>query len=93
METSEFKISISVKSYDEKNSENDRNIYDAEKRLISKLLKTLILNLNRKHGDLDEGCVKNSLLYLLYFPRNKPSKSVTVGPGRTRPVQRFKRFS
>ena len=28
--------------------------------------------------NLNEGCVKISLLYLAYFPRNKPSKSVTV---------------
>ena len=33
MKPSEFKISISVKSYDEKPAENYRNCYVAEKRI------------------------------------------------------------
>ena len=37
MEKSDFKISLSVESYDEKTAENYRNCYDAEKHLISKL--------------------------------------------------------
>ena len=32
--------------------------------------------------DLNKDCVKISLPYLSYFPRNKPSKSVTVESGR-----------
>ena len=32
--------------------------------------------------DLNEGCVKISRPYISYFPRNKPSKRVTVGPDR-----------
>ena len=33
--------------------------------------------------DLNENCVIISrLFYLLYFPRNRPSKSVTIGPCR-----------
>ena len=32
--------------------------------------------------DLNEDCVKMLCPYLLYFPRNKASKSVTVGSGR-----------
>ena len=32
--------------------------------------------------DLDKDCVKISRPYLLNFSRNKPSKSVMVGPGR-----------
>ena len=32
--------------------------------------------------DLSENCVKISRPYILYFPINKPSKSVTFGPGR-----------
>ena len=35
--------------------------------------------------DLNEDCVQISRSYLLYFPRNKSSNSVTVGP-----VNRFK---
>ena len=35
MKPSEFKISISVETYDEKTTENDRNCYVAEKRTIS----------------------------------------------------------
>ena len=37
-------ISISVESYDEKTAGNYRNCYAAEKRLVFKLLKILILN-------------------------------------------------
>ena len=33
--------------------------------------------------DLNEYRVKTLCTYLLYFPRNKPSKSVTVGKGRS----------
>ena len=32
--------------------------------------------------DLNEDCVKFSRLYLLYFLRNMPSKSVMVGPSQ-----------
>ena len=37
MKLSEFKISISVKNYDEKTTENYRNTYVAEKHIVSKL--------------------------------------------------------
>ena len=37
--------------------------------------------------------MKISLIHLIYFPKNKLSKSVTVGPVRGRPVHRFKQFS
>ena len=43
MKPSEFKISISVESYDEKPAENYRNDYVAEKRIVSKLLKIKLL--------------------------------------------------
>ena len=39
MKASELKISISVESNGEKNVENDRNCYFAEKRIVSKLSK------------------------------------------------------
>ena len=35
--SSEFKISISVESYDEKTAENYRNCYVAEKRIVFKI--------------------------------------------------------
>ena len=41
---SEFKNSISVKSYDEKTVENYRNCYVAENRIVSKLSKISIPN-------------------------------------------------
>ena len=41
---------------------------------------------------LNEDCVKISGSYLSYFLINKPSKSVTAGPGRVGPVHHFKRF-
>ena len=43
MKPSEFKISISVESYDEKNAENYRNYYVAEKHIVSKLSEISIL--------------------------------------------------
>ena len=66
MVPSDFKIFHSVKSYDKKNSLKIPKFYVAEKRIISKLSKLLIPNFKP---------------YLLYFLRNKPSKSVTVGSG------------
>ena len=40
MEPSEFKISISVKTYDEKTAENYRNCYVAEMHIVFKLSET-----------------------------------------------------
>ena len=85
MQQSEFKISIPVKSYDEKTAEKYRNCYVAEKQR-SQILIAQIEYLN-------EDCVGISGPYLVYFMRNKPSRSVTVGPGRVGPVHHFKRFS
>ena len=39
---SEYKILISIESYDEKAAENYRNCYVAEKRIVPKLSKTSI---------------------------------------------------
>ena len=44
LKPSEFKISISVESYDEKTTENDRYCYVAKKRIVFKLAKTSIPN-------------------------------------------------
>ena len=78
MKLLELKISISVESYDEKTAENYRNCYVAEKRIVSKFKLTRSQICIAQIEDLNEVCVKNSRLYLLYFPRNKPSESVTV---------------
>ena len=43
---SEYEISLSVKSYDEKNVENYQNYYIIEKSIVSKLSKISIPNLN-----------------------------------------------
>ena len=48
MKLSEFKIFISVESYDEKTSENYRNCYVAEKCRLSKLLKISIPDFDTK---------------------------------------------
>ena len=53
MEPSEFKISISVESYDEKTAENDRNCYVAEKRIISKVSKISIPNFDSINWTLE----------------------------------------
>ena len=44
MKTSEFKISISVERYDEITTENYRNGYVAEKRIVSKTIKDVCPN-------------------------------------------------
>ena len=44
IQSSKFKITISVESYDVKTAENYRNYYVAEKRIVSKLSKTSIQN-------------------------------------------------
>ena len=49
MEQSELKISISVEIYDKKTAENDRNCNVAEKRIVFKLSKISIPNLNSKN--------------------------------------------
>ena len=72
MKPLDFNASISVESYDEKTAENYRNCYVA-------------YNLSQIPQDLNDDCVKISRLYLLYYPRNKPSNSVT-------PVHSFKIF-
>ena len=46
MKTSKFKIVISVESYDDKTAEKYRNCYAAEKRIVSKLSKISMTNLN-----------------------------------------------
>ena len=63
---------------------NFRNCYAAEKHIISKqsniyLSEILVAQIE----DVNEDCVKISRPYLLYLPRNKLSKSVTVEPDRT----------
>ena len=73
---SEFKISKSVESYDEKNAKNYQNYYVADKRSVLKLSKITI-----QIEDLNKDGVKFSSSYHIYFPRNKPSKNVTVGLG------------
>ena len=77
MRSSELKISIPVESYDEKTTENYRYCYIAEKRIISKLSKIWMPNIIAEIEDM-----KISRSYLLYFPRNKPSESVTIGSGQ-----------
>ena len=53
MKPSEFKISISVESCDEKTAENYRNGYVAEKRTVSKLSEIPILNFDSTNLKLD----------------------------------------
>ena len=81
MKPSELKISISVKSYDEKSAENYRNCYVVEKSIISKLSKVSQI-LIAQIEDLNEDGVQISRSYILYFVIYKPSKSDTVGSGR-----------
>ena len=76
MKPSEFKISVSVKSYDEKILKVTENTRCRKEHSLHQILIAQIENLN-------EDCVNILCLYHLYFPINKPSMSVTDGPGRT----------
>ena len=58
MKPSELKISISVKSYDEKTAERYRNFYVAEKRIVFKLSMIRSLILIAQIEVLNEDCVK-----------------------------------
>ena len=89
MKPSEFKITISVGSYDGKTAENYQNCYAAEKRIVSKQSKISIPNFNSTNKNLNEDCFKLFRPYLLYFPRNKLSKSVMDRPVRAGPVYCF----
>ena len=88
MKPSELNISFPVKSYDEETAEKYRISYIAEKPIIFQLSKILVPNFDSTNWKLNKDSVKISGPYLLYFLRNKPSKSVAV-----RPVHRSKRFS
>ena len=93
MDSPELKNFISVESYDEKTVENYWNCYVAEKRVDSKLSKISIPNFSNKNWRLEWRLYKISQPHLLYVPRNKTSKSVTVGPSRVGMVHCFKWFS
>ena len=64
-----------------KNTDNDQNCYVAKKRIVSKLSKIRYQILIAQIEDFNEELVNISRPYLLYFPSNKQSKSVTVGSG------------
>ena len=86
MKPSEFKISLPVKIYDEKTADNYRNCYVAEKQIVFELSNIPICDiLISQIRDFNGVFVRISCVYLVYFPINRPSKSVTVGP-----VHRFK---
>ena len=76
MKPSELKITISVKSYDEKTADKYRNGYVAEKRTISKLWKISIPNWRREAQikDLNERCVNEQM--------NLKERYGRVGSGR-----------
>ena len=90
MKPSELKISTSVESYDEKTAEKieistlPKNAYfPNNQRYLFKIMKAQV-------EDLNEDFYEILRPHLLYFLRNKPSKSVTLGPGRAGLVHRFK---
>ena len=61
MKPSEFKISISVESYDEKTAENYQNSY-AEKQIVSKLSKISISKFNRLEWSLCQNFMSLSFI-------------------------------
>ena len=69
-----------------KTAENYQNCYVTKKPIVSKISKISLPNSMNKFQiaqikDLNEDCVEISRPYLLYFLRNKPSNSVTIGLG------------
>ena len=83
MKPSEFKISNSVESFDEKTAENHRYCYVVEKRLVSKLSKSHILIAQIE--DLSEYFVKIRGPYLLYYTFQEISHQRALRSGRARP--------
>ena len=81
MESSEFKISISVESYDEKTTENYRNCYVAEERIIFKLSKILIPNFSSTNGKLKSKLCQNFTSLFLKLSEKKTSNGVIDGLG------------
>ena len=71
MKASEFKNSISVKSY-EKTAENYRNCYVTENRIALKHQRYLSQIIIAKTEDLYDDCVRISNPYLINFLRYKP---------------------
>ena len=84
MKPSEFKICISDKSYNEKTIDYYRNYYVVQNILTFKIIAP---KFNSTNDEFSQDCVKISRPYFLYFLRNKPSKSVTIGPGWVSPVE------
>ena len=82
MKPLEFKIFLSVETYDEQTVENYRNSNVAEKRIVSKLSKISIPNFDSTSWTLEWRLRQKFTSLSLYFPRNKPSNSVTVGSVR-----------
>ena len=89
MEPSNFKTSILVESYGEKNCWKLPKLLHCINAYNFKTIKDVYPEFWIEFWipetwieDLNKGCVQISRVYLWYFPRNKPSKSVTVGSGR-----------
>ena len=78
MKPSEFKISISVDSYNEKSDENYQNFYVDEKRIVSKLSKIWIPN-----GRLERRLRHNftSQSFILLLSSESHDQAVPVGQG------------
>ena len=94
MKPSELKKSISVESYDKKTAENYRNLLGCRKaHNFPNYHRYQFHIFIAKIEDFNEDCIKSSRPYLLYYLRNKQSKSIAVGPGRVGPVHRLKRLS
>ena len=68
------KFSFSVESYDENTAENDWNCYVAEKGIVLNYRRYKSKCLIAKIEDMN-----NYYAYILNFPKNNLSKSVTVG--------------
>ena len=89
---SEFKISISVKSSEEKIAENYRNCYVVEKLIVSKLLKILIPYFDKQK--LKTLLKMVSKFYVpIFHSFQKINFQIAIQSGRVWPVHRFKLFS
>ena len=79
MKPSEFKISASVESYGEKVAENIK-MTESISLLSYQRYWSYVFIAQIEDMNIDFVTILRS--YLLYFPRNKHSKSVTVGSGK-----------
>ena len=83
MKPSEFRISISIESYDEKTAENCRNCYVFEKRIVCKLPKISATNFNSTNWRIEWRLCEYFTSLSLILSKKWASKNIMVNGYKT----------